>query len=195
MTTLQPLQHTKCQARCAQVNSRSQGSSVAWVIGCSFGEILSSRVRPASLQFQQTCFRVKSTCKPSELTSGADDAMTRHDDRQRIFSTGGAHSPCSLRSPELFGKIAIGSCLAKWYGEQLVPYLFLERSSLHVGRDREAPPLSREVLGDLPRCFDEKRMGFPLFNFAQTNAIRILPLPQHGDQSFVARDEFQFANR
>lgn len=92
-----------------------------------------------------------------ELARGADHAVTRHDDRDRIFAVRRSDRPARGRLTDRVRDLCVAADLPERDVEQRLPHLALELGALTVERQIERGAVTREVFGELGRGANEHR--------------------------------------
>jgi len=85
--------------------------------------------------------------------------MAGHDDGDGVRSVGRAHRARRARLAQLQSKLAVRAGFAVGDAEQRVPDPKLERCAAQTERQLKRAPGPREVLGELPRCLADRRVG------------------------------------
>src|SRR5262249_51627902 len=81
----------------------------------------------------------------------ADDAVTRHQHRNRIGGAGAGHGASAVRIAQRLGDVAIAACLAGRYLAQRSPDALLKRRRGDIGRHFAVRRLAFQLLGDCVR--------------------------------------------
>ena len=84
--------------------------------------------------------------KAGQCSIRADDAMTRHDDRQRILAIGGADCADGLGRPDALSQIQIAPGLTERNFSQRPPDLLLKFCPSQLKRKMELVPCAGEIL-------------------------------------------------
>src|SRR6266404_699970 len=121
--------------------------------------------------------------------------MTRHDNRERILTVGGSDSSCSVGRADGPGQIQVTLGLSQWYFSQCLPDLFLEFGPVWLKRKIKLNSFACEILRELPLSLDQDRVLGIEIHCIEFYSIRTFLLPENGDQSFGACDQFEFPDR
>src|SRR3954452_8908411 len=105
--------------------------------------------RAPGLEVEQRPLGRQPAAVAGERAVGADHAVARHDDRDRVLAVGGADGAERGRVPDLAGDLAVGGGLPVRDLQQRIPDQALERRALGPQRDVELRARAREVLGEL----------------------------------------------
>jgi hypothetical protein len=65
-----------------------------------------------ALEVEQVPLALQTAAVAGEVTSGAHDAVTGHDDADRIATVGKADRPGSAGAPDPLGELTVGPCFA-----------------------------------------------------------------------------------
>ena len=105
--------------------------------------------RNGAFVVEQELFRRDPPCETGQRAVAAHDAVTRHDDRDRVATVRRADRPCLVPVPHSFGLLAVAHRLAERNLEQRHPCFALEIGADRVERNVEVGPRSGEVLPEL----------------------------------------------
>jgi hypothetical protein len=121
--------------------------------------------------------------------------MAWHDNRERIFTVGGSNSSVSVGGTNRPCQIQVTLGLSEWYPSQRPPNLLLEFSPVRLKKQIELSPYACEILRDLSLSLDQDRVLGIEIHLIDFHSIRTFLLPENGDKSFGACDQFEFADR
>src|SRR5262245_57851414 len=120
--------------------------------------------------------------------------MTRHDNRERIFTVGGSNRSGSVGRTNGPCQIQITLSLSEWYFPQRPPDLFLEFSTFRLERKIKLSSFACEILRDLSLRLDQDRVLRIEIQCPKLHPVWTFLLPENGDKRFGACDQFEFAD-
>src|SRR4051812_33948328 len=116
---------------------------------------------PRALMLEQPALALESARVAGQTSVGADDAVTRDDDRDRVAAHRRADGADGLRGAYATGQLGIADGLAEPDGAERLPDPKLELGAAEGQRQVELPPASREELGELRGGRAERRVVAP----------------------------------
>src|SRR5262245_31255219 len=120
--------------------------------------------------------------------------MTRHDNRERIFTVGGSNRSGSVGRTNGPCQIQITLSPSEWYFPQRSPDLFLEFSTFRLERQIKLSSFARKILRELSLGRDKDRVLGIETHLIEFHSIGTILLPENGDKSSGACDQFEFAD-
>ena len=148
----------------------------------------------ATLDAEERALVAESAGVSAERPVGADDAVTRHDDRDRIAAERAAHGPRRPRTPDASGELRIRHRFSKAESGGGVEDRTLEVTQLRqINRQVEAGAAAVEILRQLPfrrvefvGVAHHRRGPMPALQ-ANDERLVALVLPRERDQTRTAR--------
>lgn len=121
--------------------------------------------------------------------------MARDDERQRVFAIGQTHRSRRGAITDGPGELTVTSRIAIGNTPKLLPDPPLKDRSPQAKRQVELRPSPLEVLPQLACGFPEDRMPTIFLHFIQFDPKRPIVGPEHRDETFVVRHQFEPADR
>jgi hypothetical protein len=158
-------------------------------LGKFFSNLLGDETLLATLELKEMGLGVQSSSETGELSRGADDTVTWHDDGDRIPAICSADSSCRAGISQLRRELAIGAGFTEGDTQEDLPDLLLKWCASHIERHGERVSLAREIFVQLGLGSKQDRVVRVFDYVIETHTPRIIVLPKDGNHALITGNE------